>query len=204
MAPHQNKPQVAASMGIELPRGDGIANKSQSKQGPGTEIVRRAGYGKVNVESLTKFLEAYMDCGHKAKAALVANLSYSAILKAEKADPDFADEVTQAHELFTAKLEKAAYNAAVKGWKVPKYDAKGNLCGHEWKFSERIMELMLKRHNPAFRDKADIDVKHSGGVVVVQAPALDVGDWKRQVENQSRIVENTLPTSDRRDIVDQP
>ena len=170
---HMNKPAVAASMGIDLPRGDG----PRKSTGHGAEIIRRAAYGKVTPESLSRFLEVYKECGHKAKAALAANLSYDAIRRAERSDPDFAAEVEQAHELFTARLCEAAYKAAVEGWKVPKYDAKGQLCGHEWKFSERILELLLKRHDPAFREKADIDVKHSGGVVVVQAPAMVPGSW---------------------------
>lgn len=194
MATHQNKPAVAASMGIDLPTGEGITVKGRGSK-HGTEIIRRAAYGKVTPETLTRFLEAYMDCGHKAKAALIAGLSYSSILRAEKDDPEFADEVVQAHELFTAKLSDAAYKAAVEGWKVPKFDAKGQLCGHEWKFSERILELMLKRHDPAFRDKADIDVKHSGGVVVVQAPALPPGSWDDYAAQRN---------AQRREVIDVP
>lgn len=197
MGAHQSKSAVAASMGIDLPTGAGLPDAGQTRaQGEkhGTEIVRRAAYGKVSPDSLSAFLAAYMDCGHKAKAALAAGLSYSSILRAEKDDPEFADEVVQAHELFTAKLSDAAYRAAVEGWKVPKYDAKGNLCGHEWKFSERILELMLKRHDPSFRDKHDVDVKHSGGVVVVQAPAMSVDDWTKQVANQGN----------RREVIDMP
>lgn len=188
MAAHQNKPAIAASMGIDLPRGDGPPDTN------GREIVRRAGYGKVTVETLTRFLEAYMECGHKGKAALAAGLSYSSILKAEREDPEFADEVVQAHELFTSRLTDAAFKAAVEGWKVPKYDAKGQLVGHEWKFSERILELLLKRHDPGFRDKQELDVKHSGGVVVVQAPAMSMDEWKKQVHNQNN----------GREVIDQP
>lgn len=173
------KANVAASMGLSLPTGEGTNRASQSKHG--AEIVRRAAYGQVTPESLTKFLEAYMECGHKAKAALAAGLSYSSIRNAEKADPDFAAEVEQAHELFTAKLTDAAFKAAVKGWKKPLFDAKGNHVGDEWKFSERILELLLKRHDPSFRDKVEVDQKVSGGVLVVQAPALSLDDWKKQV-----------------------
>lgn len=186
-----NKPAVAASMGIDLPRGDG----SRKGTGHGAEIIRRAAYGKVTPESLGRFLEVYMECGHKAKAALAAGLSYDSIRRAEKDDPEFAAEVEQAHELFSARLSEAAYKAAVEGWKVPKYDAKGNLCGHEWKFSERILELLLKRHDPAFREKADIDVKHSGGVVVVQAPALMPGSWDEYAAQRNAA---------RREVIDVP
>jgi hypothetical protein len=179
MAQHQNKPAVAESLGIELATGDGTNRKSQSKHG--AEIVRRAAYGKVTPDTLCTFLASYMDCGHKAKAAITAGLSYSSILKAEKDDPDFAAEVEQAHELFTAKLSDAAYKAAVSGWKKPLFDAKGNHVGDEWKFSERILELLLKRHDHNFRDKIEVDQKVSGGVLVVQAPALTMDQWKQQV-----------------------
>lgn len=190
-----SKQAVAASMGIQLPTGEGLARKSQSSKGHGAEIVRRAAYGKVTPDSLCTFLAAYMDCGHKAKAALAAGLSYSSILKAEKDDPEFAAEVEQAHELFTAKLSDAAYKAAVSGWKKPLFDAKGNHVGDEWKFSERILELLLKRHDPNFRDKVEVDQKISGGVVVVQAPMLTKEDWKKQVAaargEQRELIEGT-------------
>lgn len=191
MAAHQNKPATAESLGMELATGEGINRPSQSKFG--AEIVRRAGYGKVTVETLSAFLDAYMDCGHKAKAALVAGLSYSSILKAEKADPEFAEEVKQAHELFAAKLSDAAYKAAVEGWKRPIFDAKGNQVGTEWKFSERILELLLKRHDPNFRDKVEVDQKVSGGVIVVQAPAMTMADWERQVASANREVIDVVP-----------
>lgn len=197
MGVHQSKKAVAASMGIELPTGAGLPDAGQTRargKKHGTEIVRRAAYGKVTPDSLGQFLAAYMECGLKAKSALAAGLSYSAILKAEKDDPEFAAEVEQAHELFIAKLSDQAFKVAFEGWKVPKYDAKGNLCGHEWKFSERIMELMLKRHDPGFRDKQDVDVKHSGGVVVVQAPAMSVDEWTRHVAQQKNA----------REVIDMP
>ena len=79
----------------------------------------------------------------RIRAALAAGLSYDSIRRAEREDPEFAAEVEQAHELFSARLSEAAYKAAVEGWKVPKYEAKGNLCGYEWKFSERILELLV-------------------------------------------------------------
>lgn len=189
---YTNKSELAASMGIVLPTGEGVTCKSQSKNPLGAEIVRRAGYGKLTADNLCKFLAAYIDCGHKAKSALIAGLSYESIRRHEKNDPDFAEEVDQAHELFTARLSDAAYKAAVQGWKRPLFDSKGNHVGDEWKFSERILELLLKRHDPNFRDKVEVDQKISGGVVVIQAPLLTKDDWKKQVaaaRGQSELID---------------
>lgn len=192
MPEHMNKPAVAASLGIELVTGEGSTRPSQSKHG--AEIVRRAAYGKVTADSLMAFLEAYMECGHKARSAVAAGLSYSSILKAEHDDPDFAEEVEQAKALFIGKIRKQVMKVALEGWKKPIFDAKGNHVGDEWKFSERMLEILC-RMDPELRDKVEVDQKVSGGVLVVQAPALSMDDWKKQVQ-QAR----GAP----RELIDQP
>jgi len=183
----RSKTALAAQMGVPIETGEGIVRKGQGK-GHGAEIVRRAGYGKVTPESLAVFLEHYMQHGHKAKAALAAGLSYSSIRNAEKNDPEFAEEVEQAHELFIHDvLEKAAFEQGVEGIKKPIYNTKtGALLGHERVVQPRILELLLKRHDPNYRDKVDVNQKVSGGVVVVQAPPMTVDAWKQRISERNQ------------------
>ena len=50
--------------------------------------------------------------------------------------------------------------------------------------SDRLFELALKKANPEFRERLQVDTVVSGGVLVVAAPALTASDWQQRVEAQ--------------------
>lgn len=191
-----NKTQVAAVMGIDiaapasLPPSD---RPSQSKQGIGTEIIRRASYGKVTVESIQRYLEALRECGIMHRAALAANLSYSAIAKLRKADQEFADEEEAAKQMWIAeKIDDPIYKHGIEGHCKMILDPKtGTLLKGERVANPAFGLAFARKFDHNYREKQELDVKHGGGVVVVTAPMLtdtDLERHARKVESQNRAV----------------
>lgn len=128
-------------------------------------------------EKLQKFLYMLEQCGTVYKACVFAGLSTSTI-KGLKEDEQFREWCNDAMEAFKAKLHQVALEKA-EGWLVPIIGGKfrDEIVGYERKHDSRILELMLKRHDANFRERTEVGVSVTGGVLVVPAPALSQGDW---------------------------
>lgn len=157
-------------------------------EGIGKAIQKRAAYGRVTEESIAKFLDAYRECGIIVKAALAANLSYSSIANLRKTDPEFEAEMEQAKQLWIAeKLDAPLREIGIDGIMKPIFSPKtGALLGHERVIHAQVTLAYARKFDPAYRDKQEVDVNHTGGVLVVTAPAQDVADWKSRFGSGKR------------------
>lgn len=157
----------------------------------GKEIQRRAAYGAVNVESLTKYLEALRECGVFHRAALAANLSYSSVLKQRQNDPEFAAEESMAKELWIyEKIDEPFYEIGIKGQHRKIINPKtGTLHDGEKVYSPQIALAYARKFDPNYRDKQEVDHRVSGGVVIVTNPGLtdvDLDKYAREMEAEKR------------------
>lgn len=127
---------------------------------------------------LARFIMELRDTGRVSHSARVAGISYGQANAIRRADKEFATLWEEAMVGFREGLEEAAYTRAVTGWDVPIYSQKtGTLLGHETKYDSRLMELMLKRHIPEYREKFEGEIKVTGGVLVAPVSALSAADW---------------------------
>ncbi len=68
------------------------------------------------------------------------------------------------------------HNRAIEGWDEPVF-YQGRVVGKMRKYSDRMLEMLAKKEIPGFRDKSEVDVNVSGGVLVVHKPAGTKADW---------------------------
>jgi hypothetical protein len=47
-----------------------------------------------------------------------------------------------------------------------------------------MLELLIKRHDPAFREKVDVDATVSGGVLIVSKPPSEE-DWLKEHDDDN-------------------
>lgn len=74
-------------------------------------------------------------------------------------NPEFAAAWEEAVAEAVAKLEREAFRRAVEGWvERGVFDKNGNRVGDVVRFSDRMLELALKRHIPEYREKAELDI----------------------------------------------
>jgi hypothetical protein len=108
-------------------------------------------------------------------------------------DPEFATAWEQAEADGLAALESEAVRRAYSGWQErPVVDKDGNTVGHVHKYSDRLMEIILKAKLPEYRDRAQLDVNaearvdaNVGGQIDVRLAAL-IREMSREERDELR------------------
>lgn len=115
-------------------------------------------------ETKQRFLFALAELGNEADAAAVAGCSASGIRRhadPEQAcfDPEFAEAWANAREEFVASLHRAAVKRATEGWEEPIIggEFRDEVVAHKPMYSDRLLEVLLKRYDPQYRDRVSID-----------------------------------------------
>jgi len=114
-------------------------------------------------------------------------ITYHLSPDSDRYDPEFAAGYEEAMQEYRDALVREAHRRAVEGVPEPVYYQGARVKekdGREavvLKYSDRMLELLLKRHIPEFRDRTTVDqtVKHEGRVELADLKQLPRDD--RQV-----------------------
>lgn len=148
-------------------------------------------------EKLMTFLEQLEECGMPHEAARRARLGINPINALKKEVPEFKALFDQAIERFKEKIEMEAYRRGVNGWDEPVFGGQGKdrVVGTIKRYDSRLMELMLKKNIPEYREKFEGTVNVTGGVLMVPTTALNKEEWLKQHGGEK------LPA---RELIDEP
>jgi len=130
-----------------------------------------------------KFLEAFRRLGLLHTSAAVVDVVPETIRRHRKDDSTFAADYDEALQDFRETLESEAYRRAVHGLKEEIY-YQGGVVGTKLNYSDRMLELLLKRHIPEFRDKHQVDMNISGGVLVVPGNEETAEEWEARLKEE--------------------
>jgi len=184
--PVSNKSDTAKNLGLPDPTGNhDIAAPTEI----GKAIQVRAAYGRVDVKSITKYLESLALIGVKVKSAYTANLSMSSIQSLRKMDPEFVEEEERALQMYIADvIDEPIRRFGLEGVHRMAVDKNGEVHELELQIQPQLALAYARKFDKAYRDKQEIDVNHSGGVVIVKAevPALDLEAYARKMEADKR------------------
>jgi hypothetical protein len=109
----------------------------------------------------------------------VPGLNWSVVQNWRRMDPDFEARLRDARGQFAERLEQEAVRRATLGVEEPVF-YKGHQVATVRKPSDRLLELLLKKTNPEFRDKISADVNVRGGVLIVPGVAPSIEDWSEE------------------------
>lgn len=102
--------------------------------------------------------------------------------------PPIKDMLAKALDCYRLRIEAAVHNRAIEGWLEPVYNtATGALIGYKRRFSDRMLELLAKRHIPEFREAQSVDVQVSSGALIVPAPAISEERWLVEAAARKRV-----------------
>lgn len=124
------------------------------------------------------FLEEYAKWGRIGEAAAAAGVTTQTVRKAIEDDEDFAEMLLVAEENYRTKLIAHQQNLVFNGQLRKTYDRNGNLVSEETIYPIRLIELELKAHDSRYRDKQQVEVSHSGGVLIAPAKMESIEDWE--------------------------
>ena len=91
--------------------------------------------------------------------------AYKTFADERQRNPEFARLWDEAVADAIGKLEREAHRRGVQGWvERGVFDKDGNRVGDVVRFSDRMLELSLKRHMPEYRDRSQFDVNVAADV----------------------------------------
>lgn len=178
-------PTEAWRQAISRPRRQSsIPLPGQSAEDKGLDMsgYTRAMKDLKRVKITDELKEAYCDRlavhGKKMIAAVEVGLHYTTIRNHAKMDPSFQEDIdtalTTRSQSITNRLEEDALEGHVK----LTYDKEtGALVAEEIKLETPLRMALLKRHDPEYRDKSEVDVNVRGGVLVVPG-RLTAESWE--------------------------
>lgn len=145
------------------------------------------------------YLETLRETGRKYDSAAAAGMSFAWIRKLRR-DPEFCEWEEESMEAYRDSIQKEAHRRAVTGWDEPIIGGKDKdtVVTTVRRYSDRLLELLLKRHIPEFREKWEGEVKVTGGVLVAPVSPATTDDWMKKYGGPQ------LPAEPGRDIIDVP
>ena len=132
----------------------------------GGGVVRSRAHIKFNQASRTRYLTHLGESGLKTQSAEAAGVDYQTVRNYLAIHPDFQDEIEKAVEAHRDVLLAEVVRRGKDGWvEAPIFDKEGVKIGDKHRYSDRLLEVALKRVDPLSRESIN-KVEHSGSAVV--------------------------------------
>jgi hypothetical protein len=126
------------------------------------------------------FLDEYRKWGRIGESAARCGVTTGTVRKHMETDEEFAEAFLLAEEEYKEKLIGHHQDLVFNGTTKESYDRNGNLVSTEQVYPIRLIELELKKHDAGYRDKQEVQVNHTGGVLVTPAEMASVDDWEKR------------------------
>jgi hypothetical protein len=133
---------------------------------------------KFDEKAKERFLLEYAKWGRMGEAAAAAGVGTLTVRRHMEEDEDFAEAFYLQEEEYKDKLIGHHQNLLFNGTVKESYDRNGNLVSSETIYPIRLIELELKKHDKGYRDKQEVSVNHTGGVLLAPAETKDIDDWE--------------------------
>jgi hypothetical protein len=133
---------------------------------------------EISEEQIETYLTELATTGLKELSAQRAGLSARIINRIKAGDHEFKVLCDEAMAMYIDDVVGELHRRAVAGWDEPVFSQKlGTQIGVIRKYDGKLLELLVKRHDPAFREKFEGEVKVTGGVLVIPAGPTDINAW---------------------------
>lgn len=134
------------------------------------------------VRARKAFLKRLAETCNVSEASRAAGIARSTAHDWKAADADFSKQWDEAIEVARDELEAEARRRAVDGWKEPVFQ-QGKKVGTIQRYDSRLLEILLKAHRPAFRDRVGVDLDANVNVRQEQEkPLAELTDDRERLE----------------------
>lgn len=159
---------------------------------------------KLNAEVKTIFLENLAEHGRYGTAARIAGVTLQTVKKHIEKDPEFGAAAAEALGCYKDRLIEHHQNLVFNGTVKTTYGRDGSIVSEETIYPVRLIELELKKHDEGYRDRKDVSVNITGGVIVAPAE-VSMDDWEKKfgAPSVTDIIDAEI-VNDVTDIDDQP
>lgn len=133
---------------------------------------------KFDEKAKERFLLEFAKWGRMGESAAAAGVSPQTVRSHMEDDEEFAEAFYMQEMEYQDKLISHHQNLLFNGTVKETYDRNGALVGKETIYPIRLIELELKKHDKGYRDKQEVSVNHTGGVLLAPAETVDIDDWE--------------------------
>ena len=135
---------------------------------------------RVKLDDVQKevFLYWFARTNRKTHSAHAAGVCWQTVLNHMKADPEFEEQFKQAQHQYQDRLEQIAREVAQEGILEPIIGGKSKdkVVAHRRVIATNILAMQMKRANPEYKERQEIDLNHKGGVLLVPG-GMDMDEW---------------------------
>lgn len=133
-----------------------------------------------------RYLGALAASGLLVHSADVAGVNFDTVDIYRRKNPEFNKEVELAQKRYNELVEAEIHRRGMKGYKKAVFYKGERVDGGEVvEYSDRLLELLAKKRMPEYRERIIDAQVASGGVLVVNAPAANVKEWKEKSSGQN-------------------
>lgn len=163
--------------------------RASTTGGPGPREADQSSWRRRMQESRLKFddrakeifLEKYAECGLMYVSARAAGVTTQTVRGHIENDPVFADAFEEAKAAYRDIVMAHAYKLSIEGVDEP-------IIGGQWKdevvaykkvYATNILAMEMRRVNPDYKDRADVNLSGNVGGVLVVPARLSVEEWTK-------------------------
>ena len=139
----------------EQPRRRGPYRRGGEK-GPNINPRKEPGRFATSLRARKEFIRVYSITGSVADGAAYVGVTVETVYNYRNTHPAFMTIMEKHRRRFRLQLEQAAHKRGVEGWLEPVYGKEARI-GTVRRFSDRMLELLLKKNVPAFTDKLEVE-----------------------------------------------
>ena len=150
----------------------------------------RKGRCRLRPKDLEQYLEHLARTGLMYHAAESVGVCPNTVTNYRKAHPEFEARVQDAMGHYRDGICREVHRRGVDGVSEDVY-FQGAVVGRRTTYSDRLIELLAKRHIPEFRDHVTADMTLTGGVLVVGGMTKDPAAWAEQFRGTPALPEGT-------------
>lgn len=155
--------------------------------------VIRMSRDKFDDKAKEVFLMEYSKWGRMGEAAAAAGVTPGTVRRHMEEDEEFAEAFYMQEEEYKEKLISHHQNLVFNGVEKNRYDKDGNLIETSYDYPIRLIELELKKHDKGYRDKQEVAVNHTGGVLVAPAEMGSIDDWESRFAQAKDVTPDDAP-----------
>jgi len=126
-----------------------------------------------------QFLLFVARSGQLVSSAAQTGVSSQTIRNHREADPAFDERVKDAVERYRDSVDAEIKRRGIDGIEEPVF-YQGVVVGWLRRYSDALALAHAKAHDPRYRERTQLDIKHSGGVMVVPAVPASTADWNNR------------------------
>lgn len=125
------------------------------------------------------FLKQVSLCGQIVASCRAIGVAPATVKNHRAADNVFDQRVKDAVDLYRDWIDAEIRRRGFEGVEKPVF-YQGQVVGWIKEFSDQLALAHAKAHDPRYRERSQLDVKHSGGVMVVPAAPASTEDWSKR------------------------